>query len=128
MLFGVRTTLAAMALGAVTLAYMGANPQQRDGIAEILKRTGDASAKAEQSSTTPAGKPAEAAGIAGTTTADATADTDPSQEQAQRLMKAVDAILQDAAKNRGEARKLPGDGDFLIKPLWTETREDRERK
>ena len=49
-------------------------------------------------------------------------------EQAQRLMKAVDAILQDAAKNRGEAKKLPSEGDFLLKPLWTETREDREKK
>ncbi len=49
-------------------------------------------------------------------------------EQAQRLMKAVDAILQDAARNRGEAKKLPSEGDFLMKPLWTETREDREKK
>ena len=53
---------------------------------------------------------------------------DPGFEQAQRLMKAVDAILQDAAKNRGEARKLPSEKDFLMKPLWTETREDREKK
>ena len=53
---------------------------------------------------------------------------DPGFEQAQRLMKAVDAILQDAAKNRGEAKKLPSEKDFLIKPLWTETREDREKK
>ena len=43
-------------------------------------------------------------------------------------MKAIDAILQDAAKNRGEAKKLPPESDFLMKPLWTETREDRERK
>jgi hypothetical protein len=49
-------------------------------------------------------------------------------EQAQRLMKAVDAVLQDAAKNRGEARKLPSERDFLMKPLWTETKEDREKK
>jgi hypothetical protein len=53
---------------------------------------------------------------------------DPSFEQAQRLMKAVDAILQDTAKNRGEARKLPSEKDFLMKPLWTETKEDREKK
>jgi len=53
---------------------------------------------------------------------------DPSFEQAQRLMKAVDAILQDTAKNRGEAKKLSSEGDFLMKPLWTETREDREKK
>ncbi len=29
---------------------------------------------------------------------------DPAYEQAQRLMKAIDAILQDTARNRGEAR------------------------
>src|ERR1700704_329953 len=49
---------------------------------------------------------------------------DPGYEQAQRLMKAVDAVLQDTAKNRGEARKLPSEKDFLMKPLWTETKED----
>ena len=53
---------------------------------------------------------------------------DPGYEQAQRLMKAVDAVLQDTAKNRGEARKLPSEKDFLMKPLWTETKEDREKK
>jgi len=53
---------------------------------------------------------------------------DPAFEQAQRLMKAIDALLQDTAKQRGEARKLPSDKDFLMKPLWTETKEDREKK
>ena len=53
---------------------------------------------------------------------------DPGYEQAQRLMKAVDAVLQDTAKNRDEARKLPSQKDFLMKPLWTETKEDREKK
>lgn len=49
-------------------------------------------------------------------------------EQAQRLMKAIDAILQDTAKNRAEAKKLPSENEFLIKPLFAETREDRDRK
>jgi hypothetical protein len=53
---------------------------------------------------------------------------DPTYEQAQRLMKAIDAVLQDAARQRGEARKLPSEKDFLMKPLWTETKEDREKK
>ena len=43
-------------------------------------------------------------------------------------MKAIDAILQDTAKNRGEARKLPSKDEFLIPLPWAETREDRERK
>jgi len=53
---------------------------------------------------------------------------DPLFEQAQRLMKAIDAVLNDTARNRGEARKLPSSKDFMVPPLWTETREDRERK
>ena len=53
---------------------------------------------------------------------------DPAYEQAQRLMKAIDSVLQDTARQRGEARKLPSERDFLMKPLWTETREDREKK
>lgn len=53
---------------------------------------------------------------------------DLAYEQAARLMRAIDAILQDTAKNRGEARKLPSKDEFVVPPLWTETREDRERK
>jgi len=53
---------------------------------------------------------------------------DPTYEQAQRLMRAIDSVLQETAQQRGEARKLPSERDFLMKPLWTETREDREKK
>lgn len=53
---------------------------------------------------------------------------DPGYEQAQRLMRAVESVLQDTARNRSEARKLPSEKDFLMKPLWTETKEDREKK
>src|SRR5262245_38939364 len=55
-------------------------------------------------------------------------EADASHEQAQRLMKSIDSILQDAAKNRSEARKLPSDSDFVLKPIWAESKEDRERK
>jgi polyhydroxyalkanoate synthesis regulator phasin len=132
MLLGIRSTLAAMALGAAALAFIGANPAQRDGIGDLLKRTADAGTQAARPK-----QPAPAAKVAGTEAppagpaASPTADPregDPSHEQAQRLMKAIDAVLQDAAKNRGEARKLPTDSEFIIKPIWTETREDRERR
>jgi hypothetical protein len=53
---------------------------------------------------------------------------DAAFEQAARLMRAIDAILQDTARNRGDARKLPSKDEFVVPPLWTETREDRERK
>src|SRR5262245_2376800 len=55
-------------------------------------------------------------------------ERDVSYDQAQRLMKAVDAILQDTARHRGEAKKLPPEADFLVNPLWTQTREDGEKK
>ena len=77
----------------------------------------------------PAGQPPTAAAPATAPPPDKDPrEGDPGFEQAQRLMKAVDAILQDAARNRGEARKLPSEKDFLMKPLWTETKEDREKK
>ncbi len=47
-------------------------------------------------------------------------------EQAKRLMRAINGVLKDTARNRGEARKLPRKRDFLVVPIWTETREDRE--
>ncbi len=126
MLFSLRTTLAAMAFGAASLAYMGASPQQRDGIGEFLKRSGNAVVQAEQSKAPPG--PTIETGSIKAAAPPAVDETEASREQSQRLMKAVDAILQEAARNRGEARKLPGDADFIIKPLWTETREDRERR
>ncbi len=75
--------------------------------------------------TAPAGKSAPAG------TSQPAADPragDLSHEQARRLMQAIDAILQDTARNRTESRKLPSKDEFLIPPLFTETREDRERK
>jgi len=53
---------------------------------------------------------------------------DPAYDQAQRLMRAIDRILQDTARNRGEAKKLPSRDEFIVPPIWTETREDREAR
>jgi polyhydroxyalkanoate synthesis regulator phasin len=105
--------LAALATGAPAQTAH-AQTALRDTIADILKRSDDTQlAQANH------GAPA------------ATADPregDAAYEQAQRLMRAVDAILQDTAKNRGEAKKLPSKDDALINLPWSETREDRERK
>lgn len=49
-------------------------------------------------------------------------------EQARALMSAIDGILADVAEQRSEAKKLPGKDEFLVTPLWTETREDREAR
>ncbi len=93
---------------------------------------GAASLAAPAAAQSPAGQPPPASAPGPSATPSAPEkdprEGDPSFEQAQRLMKAVDAILQDTAKNRSEARKLPSEKDFLMKPLWTETKEDREKK
>jgi len=97
--------------GLVLPAPVLGQSSRRDSIGEILK------SDAPKAPTAPA----------------APVEKDPREgdlayEQAARLMRAIDAILQDTAKNRGEARKLPSKDEFVVPPLWTETREDRERK
>jgi hypothetical protein len=92
---------------AIATLPAAAQSSRRDGIADILTKGGG-----EQ--TTPAELDAR--------------EGDPAYEQAKRLMQAIDAVLQDTARNRAEVRKLPGKDDFLVPPLWTETREDRETK
>ena len=106
--------VAATTLGFVLApATVFAQASTRDSIAELLRKA--------QSQLPSTGQPAPAI------------PKDPREgevgyEQAQRLMKAIDAILQDTAKNRSEARKLPGKDEFMLPPLFTETREDREDK
>ena len=117
MLFGLRSALVAMVLLAAVLVLIGVSPIPRR--ASELK-SADTTGATPPPSAPSAGMPMLPAG--------SVSEAEASQEQAQRLMKAVDAILQDAAKNRSEARKLPSDADFMLKPLWAETKEDRERK
>ena len=135
----VRSSISVLALGLAAGAFAAgaaAQTASRDGIGDLLKGTPDPATQLAQS------QAGGQKGVPGTPTASGTVQAtpekatpekdvregDPSFEQAQRLMRAVDAILQDTAKNRGEAKKLPSEGDFLMKPLWTETREDREKK
>ncbi len=107
----------------------------RDGIADAIRMSG-ASVHRVQGTQPPGKAPPPAVQSTDTTPPTTLAEPttrdvregDPLFEQAQRLMKAIDAILSDTARNRGEARKLPSTNDFIVKPLWTETREDRERK
>ncbi len=124
-----------LAAGTFAAAAVSQTTTSGDGIGDLLKRPADATQLAQSQ----AGGQKAAPGASTTTGPTQAApekaapekdvrEGDPGYEQAQRLMKAVDAILQDTAKNRGEAKKLPAEGDFLMKPLWTETREDREKK
>ena len=115
----------ALAIGVLGLASLAnAQAARRDTIADVLKRTADGGATSAQPQ--PANPAAPAA--PGEPAAKDPREGDVAYEQAQRLMKAIDAVLQDAAKQRSQARKLPPERDFLMKPLWTETREDREKK
>lgn len=53
-------------------------------------------------------------------------ENDKAYQQARDLMRAIDAILKDTAEHRSDAQKLPREDEFIVTPLWTETREDRE--
>lgn len=110
-----------------------AQTAQRDGIAELISKT-------KVAETTPAAQPA-APGVSPATPAPemgppAPAPAPPKDpregeqayEQARQLMLAIDSVLQDTAQQRAEAQKLPGRDEFILTPLWTETREDREKR
>jgi hypothetical protein len=118
------SALSALALVA-TASLAHAQSGTRDGIGDLLRNQ----------TTNPAAKAAPKAGpgAAAPAPAPAVEPADPregeaSYEQAKKLMAAIDAVLQDTAKNRGEAKKLPSKDEFMITPLWTETKEDREKK
>jgi polyhydroxyalkanoate synthesis regulator phasin len=125
MLFG-RSLLAGVILAAGVVALIGVSSTPRGApdvkVAQPKEATAP-SGKAPGAIAHPAAGSDAAVGLR-----DPEASPDASHAQAQRLMKAVDAILQNAAKNRAEGRKLPSDADFMLKPIWAETKEDRERK
>jgi hypothetical protein len=113
-------SILACALGATVIATgLSAQTARRDGIAELIGR--DRLAQAAPA-TIPAEQPAA------TLPEKDPREGDAAFEQARRLMQAVDAVLRSAAEQRSEARKLPGREEFIVTPLWTETREDREAK
>ncbi len=106
----------------------------RDSIADLLRDEVPAATKQRLAQAAPKGQaatPPVAQAPAAPPAREVSKDPregDAAFEQAQRLMKAIDAILQDTAKNRAEVKKLPSENEFLLKPLFTETREDREKK
>jgi alpha-D-ribose 1-methylphosphonate 5-triphosphate diphosphatase PhnM len=129
--------------GAVAQSQEGVAGEPRDSIAEIIRRDRGAQrlaqgaplppGKAQAPTAPPAQAPAQPQAQPPGQTQVQPPSKDPREgdaayEQAQRLMKAIDSVLNDTARHRGEARKLPSTNDFLVRPLWTETREDRERK
>ena len=126
------TSLAALtAVFAVGFGAGDAHAQtaRRDSIADLLREaTGLSPAQAQGTPQTGAAPRGAAAPATAPAVEKDPREGDAAYEQAQRLMKAVDAVLQDTAKSRGEAKKLPSKDEFVLPPLWTETREDREKK
>ncbi len=116
--------LIAGALGA-SPAPLAAQSLNRDGIADLINKS-DEGRKVAQTSAKPAPGAKDAAATAAPELKDPRANEE-TYEQARRLMQAIDAVLKDAAEQRTQAQKLPRKDDFLVTPLWTETREDRER-
>ena len=120
-------SLGAIASGAAAIALVsGAGQPQPDRIGDLIKRTPEAAQPAKAAVIKVADSKVPVA--AEPSAPKAGDETDVTREQAQRLMKAIESILQDAARNRSEARKLPTENDYIVRPIWTETREDRERR
>jgi hypothetical protein len=114
----------AVLLLAVLAAPAAAQTAIRDRIGELIEQTEQGTKVAQTigpAAPAPAAEP------------QAPAPKDPREgeqayEEARRLMLAIDAILQDTAEQRSEAQKLPRRDEFILTPLWTETREDREQR
>ncbi|MEQ1714836.1 MAG: hypothetical protein ABL907_02420 [Hyphomicrobium sp.] len=125
-----KSFLAGAVGGALTALWLAApaaaQSAGRDRIGDLIQKTAaDGPAAATQQA------PEKAAPKAGKLDAEAPVDPragDKQFEQAKALMTAVDAILKDSADNRADAERLPARDDFLLPPLWRETREDRETK
>ncbi len=122
------TALAGALAVALALAPMnaGAQSSSRDRIGEWL--TGKSAPEATQQRLAQKG---QAGGDATQKKPPAGKDPragDKDYEQAKALMRAIDNILRDTAENRTKANKLPSKDEFLLTPLWTETKEDREQR
>jgi len=126
---GVRGSVLVLAIAGALVSPALAQTAQRDGIAELISKT-------KVAETTPAAQPSAPGAPAahmGPPAPAALPPKDPREgeqayEQARRLMLAIDGVLEDTAQQRSEAQKLPGRDEFILTPLWTETREDREKR
>lgn len=120
-------TAAALALLMAAGSPLAAQTAQRDGIADLISRATSAKAEKVAETTTP-NAPTAAPQVTAPVEPKDPREGEEAYEQARQLMRAVDTILRDAADQRSEAQKLPGRDEFMLTPLWTETREDREAR
>ena len=113
-----------------------AQSARRDGIADLLQQAAPGprpETRVAQSKGDAKADPKTAQQLAPAPAAEAQPAKDPREgeaayEQAKALMAAIDAVLKDTAENRADAAKLPSRDDYIIPPLWRETREDRDAK
>lgn len=102
---------------------VAAQSAQRDVIGDLLQQTGAIPSQSNRG----AGQPAELAN-APDSAPDVPRDPRAGEadfERARALMAAIDAVLRSTAETRSGAAKLPSRDDYLLPPIWTETREDR---
>lgn len=125
--------MTALSAGSLSASAQSA---QRDGIAELITRSSKDLKVAETQPAPmgpqlPQGAPGVQAPVPKSEPQSQPKDPregDAAYEEARRLMRAIDDILKDAADERGQAQKLPARDEFILTPLWTETREDREKR
>ncbi len=110
-------------LATTTIAPALAQASARDRIADLI--TGSTAKRLQRLAQA---KNSEKPGTTGETGNKDPRAGDKDYEQARSLMRAIDDILSDTAENRTKANKLPSNNDFILTPLWTETREDRQNR
>ncbi len=126
-----RAVLAAtVALTLASTVPAGAQTARRDAIADLLKQPKATDTSQQKPSESAATRTQAFERSASDTPA---TDSDPRSgevdyERTKALMAAIDAILKSTAETRSGAAKLPSRDEFMLPPIWTETREDRDDK
>lgn len=122
-----RTRLTLLVLPLICTAAVApsmAQSAKRDLLGELLAQQEQKQPKSPGAATTAAAAGKDAKQEA----ANDPRDGEVQYEQAKALMAAIDAVLRDTADQRADAAKLPSRDDYILPPIWTETREDRDTK
>ena len=125
----VAVLIAAAVLASAHAGSVAAQAADRDRIADLISKSAQTPQGCrDQAGPSRSGRPAPGAAAPAVPEPKDPREGEQAYEQARALMRAIDAVLQDAAEQRGQAQKLPGRDEFILTPLWTETREDREQR
>ena len=112
------------------LQHLHAQSATRDAIGDLLEtaRSNQTQRIAGNSTESPVATTAGAEAASPAETAPDPRSGNLDYEQAKALMAAIDSILKDTADLRSDAAKLPSRDEFVLPPLWAETREARNEK